>query len=77
MLGLIGGPLLVPSGIGVFFGAFEAGSAPQVIATAPEFVWELGLGIYLIVKGFRSSAITAMDATVRVPESSSVVPAGA
>jgi len=41
----------------VFFGAFDAGSAPQAIATGPEFVWELGLGIYLIVKGFKPSPI--------------------
>jgi uncharacterized protein DUF4386 len=76
MLGLIGGPLLIASGIGVFFGAFDAGAAPQVIATAPEFVWELGLGIYLIVKGFRPSPILAMDGTVRVPESPSATREG-
>jgi hypothetical protein len=76
MLGLIGGPLIILSGIGVLFGAFEAGSAPQVIATAPEFVWELGLGIYLIVKGFKPSPILAMDTTVRVPESPSAVREG-
>jgi hypothetical protein len=75
MLGLIGGPLIVASGIGVFFGAFEAGSAPQVIATAPEFVWELGLGIYLIVKGFRPSPIL-QDGSVRVPDSPSAVRQG-
>jgi hypothetical protein len=67
MLGLIAGPLIIASGIGVFFGAFEAGSAPQVIATAPEFVWELGLGIYCIVKGFRPSPILE-DGAVRVPD---------
>ena len=35
MLGLIGGPLVCASGIGVLFGLFEPGSAPQVLATAP------------------------------------------
>jgi uncharacterized protein DUF4386 len=73
ILGLIGGPLIIASGIGVLFGAFEPGSGPQVIATAPEFVWELGLGIYLVVKGFRPSPLTgAVDAApvarVAVPE---------
>ena len=29
----------------------------QVIATIPEFFWELSLGIYLIVKGFRPSPV--------------------
>jgi hypothetical protein len=59
MLGLIGGPLIIASGTGVLFNVFEPGSAPQVIATVPEFFWELSLGIYLIVKGFKPSAITA------------------
>ena len=43
----------------MLFGVIEPGSAGQVIATVPEFVWELSLGIYLIVKGFRPSPITA------------------
>lgn len=34
----------------------EPGSGVQVIATIPEFFWELSLGIYLIVKGFKSSS---------------------
>jgi len=58
MLGLIGGPLIIASGTAVLLGVFEAGSAPQVIATAPEFVWELSLGIYLMVEGFKPSPIT-------------------
>jgi hypothetical protein len=62
LLGLVAGPVLCASGIGVLFNVFEPASAPQVIATAPEFVWELSLGIYLMVKGFRPSPITA-DAT--------------
>jgi len=53
----IGGPLIIASGTAVLLGVFEAGSAPQVIATAPEFVWELSLGIYLMVKGFKPSPI--------------------
>jgi hypothetical protein len=57
MLGLIGGPLICVAGIAVLFDVIEPGSGPQVIATAPEFVWELSLGIWLIVKGFRPSPI--------------------
>jgi len=33
------------------------GGTVQAIATAPEFVWELSLGIYPIVKGFKASPI--------------------
>lgn len=59
MLGLVGGPLLIASGTAILFGVFEAGSAWQLIATIPEFFWELSLGIYLVVKGFKPSPITA------------------
>jgi hypothetical protein len=72
MLGLIGGPLIMASGIAIMFDVTERGSSLQAIATIPEFFWELSLGIYCIVKGFRSSSpILAMDETVRVPESPS------
>jgi hypothetical protein len=59
MLGLIGGPLIVASGTAIIFGAIEAGSTAQKLASIPEFFWELSFGIYLIVKGFKPSAITA------------------
>ncbi len=66
-LGLIGGPLIIISGTAVLFGAIEPGSSAQVIATIPEFFWELSLGIYLMVKGFRSSPILLTDPVV-VPD---------
>ena len=59
MLGLIGGPLIVLSGTAVILGVIEAGSAAQTLASMPEFFWELSFGIYLIVKGFKPSPITA------------------
>ena len=57
MLGLIGGPLIIVSGTAVLFNIIQPGSAAQVIATIPEFAWELSLGIYLMVKGFKPSPI--------------------
>jgi hypothetical protein len=72
ILGLIGGPLLAAGFVGVLFGAFEPGSGWQGAATAFEFVWELSLGIYLIVKGFRPSAVTALQTRVQSPEPSLV-----
>jgi hypothetical protein len=59
MLGLIGGPLVALSGIAVMFNVTERGSALQGVATIPEALWELSFGIYLIVKGFKPSAILA------------------
>ena len=58
MLGLIGGPLLIVSFVAVLFGVYEQVSLPSAIATIPEFLWELSLGIYLVVKGFLPSPIT-------------------
>ena len=59
MLGLIGGPLIILSGIAVMFDVAERGGSLQGVATIPEFFWELSLGIYLLVKGFKPSPITA------------------
>jgi hypothetical protein len=58
LLGLVGGPLIVLTGTAVIFGVIEAGSATQLIATIPEFFWELSFGVYLIVKGFKPSPVT-------------------
>ena len=62
MLGLIGGPLIILSGTAVILNVIEPASTWQILATVPEFFWELSLGIYLIVKGFRSSPVTTDDA---------------
>jgi Domain of unknown function (DUF4386) len=62
LLGMVGGALICASGIAVLFGVFDKGSPAQAIATIPEFIWELSLGIYLIVKGFKPCPLIAMDA---------------
>lgn len=59
VLGLVAGALLVMSGTAIVLNYIEAGSAVHMIAAFPEFVWELSLGIYLSVKGFKPSPITA------------------
>lgn len=60
MLGLVGGPLICVSGIAVVLHVIEKGSTGQLIATIPEFFWELSLGIYLLVKGFKPAPIIAI-----------------
>jgi Domain of unknown function (DUF4386) len=60
VLGLIGGTLIIVSGVGVLFGVIEAGGAVQAIATIPEALWELSLGIWPIVRGFNPSAIARL-----------------
>ncbi len=60
-LGLVGGPALLAAGVAVLFGTIEAGSTWQAIATVPEFLWELSLGVWLLVKGFDPAALAALD----------------
>jgi Domain of unknown function (DUF4386) len=57
MLGLIGGTLICITGLGVVLDVFARGGTAQAIATVPEFIWELSLGIYPLVKGFKTSPI--------------------
>jgi hypothetical protein len=56
MLGLIGGTLIILAGIGVIFDVIEGGSSLQGLISLPEAIWELSLGIYLIVKGYRQDS---------------------
>jgi hypothetical protein len=60
ILGLIGGPALLVAGVAMIFGTIEIGSTLQVIATIPEFFWELSFGIWLLVKGFDPTALAAL-----------------
>jgi hypothetical protein len=65
IIGLVGGPLIILSGTLVMFGADHPSGTLrtlQGLATIPEFIWELGLGIYATVWGFRRSPILSGDA---------------
>jgi hypothetical protein len=65
VLGLIGGPLLICTVIVTLFGGFKLGSPEP--AALPVAAWELSLGVWLIVKGFRVSPITAGIASASSP----------
>ncbi len=61
VIGLIAAPLLIASVIATIFGGIKLGS--PIIAGVPVAAWELSLGLWLVVKGFKPSPITAeMDA---------------
>ena len=58
-LGLIGGPLLSVIGTVILFGGNHPSDglhSLQAITTIPEFVWELFLGVYCTIWGFRREA---------------------
>ena len=54
-LGLIGGPLLLVGNLGVLFDFWEETGAVGLLVV-PEFLWELLLGIYAAIWGFRRAA---------------------
>ena len=62
-LGLVGGPLIILSGTLVLFGVADKSGALQGIATMPEFLWELSLGFFCTLKGFRPSSPILDDNT--------------
>ena len=58
-LGLIGGPLLIVTGTAIMFSGNDPSDALrslQGLATIPEFMWELFLGLYCTFRGFRPSS---------------------
>ena len=59
VIGLIGAPLLLTADIATLFGGIGQHSSWAMLAAVPVAAWELSLGIWLVVKGFRPSPITA------------------
>ena len=63
VMGLIGAPLLIISVFATLFAQHSALTGLAVLPVLPVAAWELSLGVWLVVKGFRPSPITAgMDA---------------
>ena len=54
--GLIGGSLAFIAGVGVLFDQWNAGGTVQSLALIPEIIWELFLGVYCTIWGFRKDS---------------------
>jgi hypothetical protein len=75
-LGMIGGPLLILTGTAILFGGNDPSSglhSLQAIATIPEAAWELFLGVYCTIWGFRRDAPILSEATA--PTAAGTTPA--
>ncbi|HEX5512326.1 MAG TPA: DUF4386 domain-containing protein [Actinomycetales bacterium] len=57
-MGLIGAPLLLTATVATVLGVTEQGSV-WFIGALPVAAWELSVGVYMAVKGFRPTPITA------------------
>ena len=60
LLGFIGATLLVAGDVAVLFGLIGQHAPTTGLFAIPIAVWEFSLGVYLVVKGFKPSAITAL-----------------
>ena len=60
LIGFIGAALLVAADIAVLFGAIGMHAPSTALAALPIALWEFSLGVWLVVKGFKPSAITAL-----------------
>jgi hypothetical protein len=54
LLGFTGAALLVASDIGVLFSLWGQTSSVTALAALPIALWEFSLGVYLVVKGFKT-----------------------
>jgi hypothetical protein len=54
-IGLIGAPILLTANLLTFFGHNTQTDGWTMLATAPIFVWELSVGLYMTLKGFKQS----------------------
>ena len=59
VLGLIGAPLLIAAVIATLLDGGVPPPSVAVLAALPVAAWELSLGVWLVVKGFKPSPITA------------------
>ena len=67
-LGMIGGPLLILTGTAILLGGNHPSSTLhglQGVATIPEALWELFLGVYCTIWGFRKDAPILSEADER------------
>jgi hypothetical protein len=79
-LGMIGGPLLILTGTLIMFGGNHPSSglhSLQGLATIPEAAWELFLGVYCLVWGFRKDApiLSESDEPVTAAPAAALSPA--
>ena len=67
LMGLIGGPLLIIAVFASLLGLHSSLTGLATLPVIPVAAWELSLGIWLTVKGFRPSTITAGIEAVSAP----------
>jgi len=71
VIGLIGAPLLIVGAVGVMFGLWGPVNPVSGIAALCLAVWEFGMGLWLVIKGFNPAAIATLDTMTASDKTSS------
>ncbi|HWO46203.1 MAG TPA: DUF4386 domain-containing protein [Methylomirabilota bacterium] len=77
LLGFIGAALLVAGDIAVLFGLIGQHASSTALFAIPIALWEFSLGVWLVVKGFKPSAITALYSRPAGVDDGSLAPGAA
>ena len=67
VMGLIGGPLLIVGVFATLLGQHSSVAGLAALPVVPVAAWEFSLGVWLVVKGFKPSPITAAIDAARTP----------
>jgi hypothetical protein len=68
LMGLIGAPLLLVADLATLFGHNTQTSTASFFLTLPVAAWELSVGLYMTIKGFRPSPILAGPVATPTPD---------
>ena len=58
-IGLVGAPIILLSATATIFGGWAQTSSAGVLCALPVAVWEFSLGVWLVVKGFKTTPAVA------------------
>jgi len=77
VIGFVGAALLVAGDMAVLLGLIGQHAPSTALAALPIALWEFSLGVWLVVKGFKPSAITALYSRPAGVDNGSLAPAAA
>ena len=77
LLGFIGATVLVAADLAVLFDLIGRTSTPALVTALPIALWEFSLGVWLVVRGFKPSAVTALYSRTAGVDNGSLAPVAA
>lgn len=67
-MGLLGAPLLMTAAIATVLGVNDQFSVWSSLATLPIAAWEFSVGVWMLVKGFKTSPVTSAGVPARTEQ---------